>query len=302
MLSNHKLALTGLALTNLFWAGNAVVARFVVDDIPPLTLAFGRWMIAFLVLFPFAIPHLRGQWRYLRRQWLVILVLGLMGVSVYNTVLYLAAHSTVAVNITLVSSTLPLITLLASWLLLSLRPSYWQLLGIIISLCGVLTIISSGDMERLLSLAFNRGDVMIFGIACCWSVYSVLLRKYPIHLHPLALLFVLVVAGLPFLFLLFLFEVSVAPAFSLSQQSWVLMTYTALFPSVLAYLFWGFGVREVGPNIAALSCYLMPLFAAILAVSLLGERLYWYHFLGGAFILCGLYFASVMTSFVKAEE
>lgn len=293
MLSNKALALTGLALTNLFWAGNAVVARFVVDDIPPLTLAFGRWLIAFIVLLPFALPHLKGQWSYIRSQWLVILILGFIGVTVYNTVLYIAAHSTAAVNITLVSSTLPLITLLASWLLLSHRPTHWQLLGIVISLCGVLTIISSGNIEQLLTLAFNHGDVMIFGIACCWSIYSVLLRKYPLSLHPIALLFVLMAAGLPFLLVLYLFELSVVPAFSLSQQSWVLITYTALFPSVCAYLFWGFGVKEVGPNIAALSCYLMPLFTAMLAVPLLGETLYWYHYLGGVLILCGLYFGSV---------
>lgn len=292
-LSSKTLALIGLALTNLFWASNAVLARFASDEIPPFTLSFGRWLVAFLLLLPFAIPHLKGKWHDISSQWLVIVVLGVLGVTIYNTVLYLAAHSTQAVNITLVSSTLPLITLLASWLMMGSRPSNWQLLGITASLLGIVIIISQGSLVQLLTLAFNRGDLLIFGIACCWSIYSVILRKYPISLHPIALLAVLMAAGLPFLFVLYRIEISVLPAFTMTIDHGAIIFYAALFPSIFAYLLWGYGVKQVGPNIASLSCYLMPLFTVMLAVPLLGESLYRYHLIGGLLILAGLYFGSL---------
>lgn len=289
LISPKVLALIGLALTNFFWASNAVLARFAAGDIPPMTLSFGRWLLALLILLPFALPYLKGCWPEVRRQWCVIIVLGVLGVSTYNTILYLAAHSTTAINITLVSSTLPLITLLAVWLMLQQRPSNWQLVGIAASLLGVLIIISGGSLDVLLGLQFSRGDVLVFGIACCWSVYSVILRKYPIKLHPIALITVLMVAGLPLLLLLFLMEFWWVSAVTFSADNMAIFLYVAIFPSILAYLFWGFGIKEVGPNVAALSCYLLPLFTALIAVPVLGEVLYGYHLVGGLFILVGLY-------------
>ena len=300
--SPYALALIGLALTNLFWAGNAVVARFVVDDIPPLTLIFGRWSLAFLMLLPFALPHLKNSVTVIRERWFMIIVLGVMAIATYNSVLYLAAHSTTAINITLISSSMPLVALLVSWLLLKTKPSHWQLVGIAASLLGVFIVISRGQLtllQELIAAGLNRGDLMIFGLVCLWSFYSVMLRKYPINLHPIALLTVLVAAGLPVLTVLFVIELSVLPPFSLGLSAASIFIYTAIFPSILAYLFWINGIKIVGPNVSALSCCLMPLFAAILAVPILGETLYWFHYLGGTLILIGLYFGSVFKNQFK---
>jgi len=229
----------------------------------------------------------------------VIVVLGMMCIATYNSVLYLAAHSTTAVNITLVSSSLPLIALLASWLLLKIRPSNWQLVGIVVSLLGVFIVISRGQLSLLSDLfgaGFNRGDLMMLGLAVLWAFYSVLLRKYPMGLHPIVLLTVLIAAGLPWLLVLFLIELSKGSILSLDFADVPIFIYTAIFPSILAYVFWNNGVKVVGPSISALSCYLMPLFTAVLAVPILNENLYWYHFLGGLLILIGLYFGSVFKS------
>ena len=298
--SPRVLAFMGLVLTNLFWASNAVVARFVSDSIPPITLSFGRWFLACLLLLPFVLSYFCSHFDHVKRvvsqRFSVILVLGLLGVSTHNTVLYLAAHETTAVNITLVSSTLPLITLLASWLMLSKRPTNWQLLGIVISLVGVVTIISGGDAQQLLNLRFNRGDILIFGIACCWSIYSVILGKYAIDLPPVVLLFVLIVAGLPFLSGLFFIEWLVLPSFTIGSQGVVVIVFVAIFPSILAFLFWGFGVKTLGPSITSLTCYLLPILTALLAVPILNESLYGYHYFGGLMILVGLYLGSVFRS------
>ncbi|MGH1487508.1 MAG: DMT family transporter [Cellvibrionaceae bacterium] len=293
-LSTKTLALLGLAMTNLFWATNAVLARFVVEDIPPFTLVFGRWLLAFLLLLPFTYRDIYGNFAEIRRCWAVIIVLGLLGITIYNSILYLAAHSTTAVNITLVSSTLPLITLVASVLMLKQKTSKWQMLGIAASFTGVAFIISRGDFDQLLQLNLNIGDVLIFGIACCWSIYSVILKKYPIKLPPATLLTVLITAGLPVLAVLFTTEqILLADYAKPALNDLPIFIYIAIFPSILAYLFWTYGVKTVGPNIAALSCYLMPLLTALIAVPLLGEQLYQHHIIGGILILIGLYFGSV---------
>ncbi|MFT6387374.1 MAG: drug/metabolite transporter (DMT)-like permease [Cellvibrionaceae bacterium] len=302
--SPYALALIGLALTNLFWAGNAVVARLVVDDIPPLTLIFGRWALAFLLLLPFAFPHLKNSMAVIRERWFIIVVLGLMAIATYNSVLYLAAHSTTAINITLISSSLPLIALLASWLMLNAKPRNWQLVGIVASLLGVFIVISRGQftlLQELMRTGFNRGDLMIFGLVCLWAVYSVMLRKYPVKLHPIAFLTILIAAGLPVLTVFFLIELTMLPPFSLGLSSAPIFIYAAIFPSILAYLFWINGIKIVGPSVSALSCCLMPLFAAILAVPILGESLYWFHYLGGILILIGLYFGSVFKTQLKSN-
>lgn len=287
------IAFIGLALTNLFWAGNAVLARFVINDIPPFTLVFGRWLLAFLILLPFAWPHLKGSLATVRERWFLLLILGILGIATYNTIQYLAAHSTTAINIGLVSSSLPLIALLFSWLLLKIRPTNWQLMGIAASLFGVLIIITQGRLEQLVSMQFNQGDILMLGIAFLWAFYSVLLRKYPIDLHPIALLTILVAIGLPFLFALFFIEVVVLPPFSLKSSAIPIFIFAAIFPSILSYMFWGHGIKVVGPSIAAMSCYLLPLFTAMLAYPILSESLYWHHFIGGMLILIGLYFGSL---------
>lgn len=298
-LSPKLLALLGLILTNLFWASNAVIARYIAADIPPLTLAFLRWFIAFLILLPCVWSSLYKDWdknsAIIQQRCWVIVVLGILGIAIFNTVLYLAAHTTTAVNITMVSSSLPLVTLLMSFIMLKTLPDRWQIIGITVSLLGVCIIISSGELSALLQMHFNQGDILILLIACAWSVYTVILRKYPVALNPMALITVIIAAGLPLLASLALLEVVLLPpsaAFAINIENSSLLMYIAVFPSILAYILWGYGVKALGPNIAALSSYLMPVFTVLLAMPLLGEQLYRYHILGGVMVLLGFYLAS----------
>ncbi|MEO0443979.1 MAG: DMT family transporter, partial [Pseudomonadota bacterium] len=210
-----------------------------------------------------------------------------------NTILYLAAHSTTAINITLFSASIPIITLIMSTVLLKHKPSRWQLLGIACSFLGVAIIVTKGSFYQLLSLTINPGDLMVIGIACVWSLYSVLLRKYPINLKPLALLTTFIAAGLPWLLVLTVIEWMAVPNIHVTGADGLLFLYIAVFPSILAYLFWTYGVTTVGPNVAALSTYLMPLFTAAIAIPLLGERLAVSQLLGGLLILAGLYLGSL---------
>lgn len=294
--SNYSLAILGLILTNLFWSSNAVLARFIVEDIPPFTLVFVRWLLALLILLPFTWRDIVSNFGEVRRCWQVIIVLGVFGVSIYNSGLYLAAHSTTAINMTLVSSTLPLVTIAASSLLLGIIPTRWQLLGIIASFTGVMFIITQGKLSQLLSVNLNQGDLLVLVITCCWALYSVILKKYPVHLKPTSLLTILIAVGLPPLFGLFLLEQSLANTPLLQMRHAPIYLYAAIFPSILAYLFWGYSVIIAGPNIASLSCYLIPLFTVVMAVPLLKESLHSYHLIGAALMLVGLYFGSLFKS------
>lgn len=293
-LSTKTLALIGLALTNLFWATNTVLARFLSEDIAPFTTTLIRWLLALLLLLPFTAKALGSHGQELRRRWPVIAILGLLGITIYNSILYLAAHSTTAINITLVNAALPLVTLIISWLFLAEKPSRHQLLGIALSLIGVGFIVSEGAVDQLIQVNIKQGDLLVLGIVCCWSLYSVILRKYPINIAPAPLLTALIAAGLPLLVILTLVEQhSLATSHWIQTKDLPVYFYMALFPSILAYLFWAYGIEVVGPNIASLSCYLVPLLTAMMAIPLLGEQLHWYHLCGGLLILAGLYFGSL---------
>lgn len=298
-ISPKYLAIGGLFLTNLFWAGNAIVARLSNDSVGPFTLNFGRWSLALLILLPFCGKDLWRQRKIICQKWPIILVLGLLAITTYNTFLYLAAHSTTAINITLVGCTLPVMTMVASSFLLASRPTRWQLLGLSIALSGVVVIVSKGNLSVLFSLEDNSGDIMIFGISCCWALYSVLIRKYPLELKATTLLTTLIIAGMPILLMLATLEWLLVPSAGLRIRDFPVYLYLAIFPSILSLLFWGYGVKILGPAIASISSYSMPLFAAILSIILLNESLALYHLFGSVMIFIGLYFGSIFQQLSK---
>ncbi|MBA1146018.1 DMT family transporter [Ectothiorhodospiraceae bacterium WFHF3C12] len=286
------LGYAGLVLTALFWAGNAVVARGTAGEIPPLALSFWRWMIALALLAPFGIPRLARQWPVVRARWPALLALATLSVGAFNTLLYLAAQSTGAINITLVNATIPIVVALFAWGLLGEAVSRLQALGIAAALTGMLTIVARGDPDVLLAVDINAGDGIMVAAVFVWGGYSVLLRRTAPALHPIALLTALVLLGLPVILPFYLWELAATGGFDLRAEMLPAFVYVGIFPSVLAYLFWNHGVQTIGPTRSAVFIYLLPVFASILAVAFLGEALHPYHAGGGLLILVGLYLAS----------
>lgn len=285
------LAYLGLTMSALFWAGNAIVARGSADTIPPLSLSFWRWMIALVVLLPFALPHLRREWRIALRHWGQLASLAALSVGAYNTLLYLAAQSTTAVNITLVSATMPVAIALMAGLVLSQRLSATQWLGIGVALAGVTTIVLLSPTLAG-SAGANPGDLIMVGAVLVWGLYSVLLRWRPVPLHPLTLLTFLILFGLPVILPFYLWELAVKGPAPLTATTAPVFVFVGLFPSVLAYLFWNHGVAVAGPSRAGMFIYLIPMFTALMAGTLLGERLYQHHAVGAVLILIGLYLST----------
>lgn len=286
------LGYAGLVLTALFWAGNAVVARGTAGEIPPLALSFWRWTIALVLIAPFGLPRVIRQWPRIRARWPVLLALATLSVGAFNTLLYLAAQSTGAINISLVNATIPIVVAVFAWAFLGESVSRVQAAGIIAALVGMLAIVGRGDIAVLLGVDINLGDGIMVAAVLVWGGYSVLLRHAAPVLHPLALLTVLIGLGLPVILPFYLLELALTGGFDLHAGMLPAFAYVGIFPSLLAYLFWNHGVQTIGPTRSAVFIYLLPVFAAGLAVTFLDETLHAYHAVGGALILIGLYLAS----------
>ena len=285
------IAYTGLVLATLFWAGNAVLARAVADDIGPFALSFWRWAMALVVLLPFGLPQLRRAADVVRANRIALFWQGLLSVGAYNTLLYIAAHTTTALNITLVNSTMPIAIAILARFLLGQRTTARQVAGFAAAGLGMLTIVARGDWRVLAELTFREGDLVMIVAVVVWGVYSVLLRLWKVELHPLGFLTANVMVGVALLLPFFVWEIATQGHFRPDAVHVPMFAYLAVFPSVLAFLFWNRAVDVVGPSTTGMFIYLVPVFTALLASTLLDEQLRGCHAVGGVCILVGLYLA-----------
>lgn len=284
--------MAGLVVCTLAWAGNALIARASAGLLPPVSLSFWRWTTAMLLLLPFTA---RGVWRHrqvlLDHRWQVV-ALSALSISTYNTLLYLAAQSTTAINITLVNTGLPVAAFIWTLMILHELPTRATVLGAMLSFCGLLVILTSGQPQRLLELEFNPGDLIMIIAVLVWGLYSVLLRRWVFPVSGLTQLSAMLLCGVPLLLPFYIWEFTQVGAMPLSLHTAGAIAYTAIVASLVAYLAWNNGVKVLGPATASLFSYLMPVFTALLGVLLLGEVLRWYHVLGGTLTFLGLLLAT----------
>ncbi|HEX5092833.1 MAG TPA: DMT family transporter, partial [Burkholderiales bacterium] len=256
-----------LALAMLFWAGNWVIGRALRDAFDPVALNFWRWAIPLALLAPFALPALRGKGAVVRRHAGYLLLLGTTGMALFHCLVYLGLHSTTAVNGVLLNSSGPLFILLAAWLMEGERGNLRQVGGMLVSLAGILVILSRGDFGQLARLELRIGDLWILLAMSAWGVYSVLLRHRPPGLGGVALLFLSACAALLLLTPLYAVDLWLHPPRvpSLAEAGGVL--YVALFASIASYLCWNRGVAVVGASAAGFTLHLLPVFGTLLAIA-----------------------------------
>ena len=276
-----------LTLTALFWAGNSVVGRAARDLVPPVALAFWRWLIAFLLILLIAGPHLKRDAAALRARWPAVLVLGLLGIGAFNTLLYTALQSTTALNALLMQSAQPPLILIAAFLLFGDRAGPAQIVGVLLSLAGVLVIVAGGDLDVLLALRLNPGDALMLVAVLLWVFYSVLLRFRPAG-HPVSFLAVTFAIGWLVILPFYAAELAAGRRIVAAPESFAAIAYVAIFPSLIAYACFNRGVELIGPGRAGVFLNLMPVFGALLAVGLLGERFTLAHAAGIALIGAGI--------------
>ena len=280
-----------MTLTALFWGGNFVLGRGIADHIPPIALSCLRWSFATLILAPFAIEQTRKDWSEITANWPIILFLAIIGGGSFNTMTYIGLGHTTALNALIIQSAAPVLIAIAAYLVFSERLSPRQLIGISISLIGVLWVISAGDMTRLQSLSLNPGDLIILFAFATWAIYTIYLRKRPdIHWTSFILMLSLIAAlvNIPF----WIFEHFTMRQIEPTMTTLLTVSYVAIFPSVLALIFFNRSVELIGANRTGVFIHLVPLFGTILAIAVLGEELKPFHIIGFALIITGVIFAA----------
>lgn len=275
-------------LPPLFWSGNFLFARLLRDEIPPIQMSFWRWALALAILAPFCLGPLRAEAVRIRANWRFLAALGAIGVTAFNCFVYAALHHTTVVNGALVNSLLPIATFLLAFLILKQRLGPRQIAGVLVSLAGAGVVILRGDSANLVALGLNRGDLMVLAGMSFWALYTVLIRWRPLGLHPMAFLFVTIGFGVAFHLPLVALEYAVRGGFSVTAHSAGALLYFAIFPSILAYIFWNRTVATLGPGRTGMFMHLLPIFSAALAVAFLGERLAAYHLIGFALVVGGI--------------
>jgi drug/metabolite transporter (DMT)-like permease len=281
-----------LALATLFWAGNWVLGRALRDLFEPNALNFWRWLVAVAVLAPFALPRLRRGLPAIRRAAGLLLMLSFLGVALFQSLVYSGLKTTTAVNAVLLNSSMPAFMLLCSWAIERERGTARQVTGMLISLAGILVILSRGDPASLARLEFHSGDALILVAMPVWGVYSVLLKRRPPELDGIAFLFVISLIGVVLLLPAVALEAYYAPPRWPGAAGLGAVLYVGLAASVGAFICWNRGVAIVGANAAGFTVHLLPAFGTLLAMAFLGESFHLFHAAGIATILVGVLVAT----------
>lgn len=283
-----------LILATLLWGGNFVIGRAVSGDIPPITLAFLRWIVAFLVFFPIAYQRTKKEWPVLRQHWGAVIVLALTGVAAFNTLVYIGLHYTTSINASLMNSSTPIIIYILSFIFLKEHLTKFQLLGTFLSLAGVLFIISGGSLQSLLSFSFNKGDLIVVVAVVCWSVYSLLIKKYAGILPGYSTFLVTIAIGAIMLLPFAVYEqLTSSQAIVWNASTIVAIIYVGIIASIVAFLSWNTGVVSLGANKAGIYLNFIPLFATIFAVLFLNEQLLLAQIIGGIAVIAGVFISAI---------
>ncbi len=277
-----------LVLTTLFWAGNLVVGRAFHEDIPPVGLAFWRWLVVLVLIAPVYLPQLRQSWPVILKSWKILVVLSILAVFNFTVLAYVGLQYTTVVNASLSLSIIPVVIVCLSRCILGVAISKRQALGIGVSFLGIAVIISRGNPGNLLGLSFNWGDVWILGAIGSWSLYSVLLRWRPAELSGFMFFGTTVLLSVIALLPVYLIESLFFQAMPHTAATVASVSYLAVFPSILSYIFWNHAVSRVGPNTAGYFIHLVPVFGIILSVLLLGEQVRLFHLAGIACVVSGI--------------
>jgi len=284
LLRSPALALT---LAALFWSGNFVVARALRDDVDPVLVTLVRWFLALLIFMPFVWRDLRRSCPAILREWRLVAALGLTGLALFHPLVFLAVRYTTATNALITLSLAPVAIMLGASLISRTPPSIFQLAGALVSLTGAVALITRGDIAGVIAAGFNVGDLVMLVAVVVWAAYSLLLRRRPADLSPTVMLVASIVPALP---VLLAFTLLAGPAVAVTVSPSVVLgvVYIAVFATVLSFMFWSWGVAEMGPSRAGQYVHLMPVFGAVLAFVFLGEPLSMAQVAGGALVVAGL--------------
>ena len=278
-----------LVCATLFWAGNFIVGKTAsINEIPPISLNFYRWLVAWLILLPFTFRELIKKKNYILNNIGFFIVLGITAVTIFNSALFYSLKFTQVISGVLMISTVPVMIIFISSLLKIEKTNFFQIIGVGLSLTGVLFIITKADIGLLKNLDFNRGDLIMIIAMLSWATYSALLKKKKYELSQISLLQVVISFGVIFLIPLYFIDMNMGNSIKLEKPFFLILTYVVLFPGLASFFFWIKGVALIGANRSGVFLHLMPIFGAVMAMIIFDEKFMFYHLLGAAFILMGI--------------
>lgn len=274
----------------LLWAGNFVVGRAVSDQHAPIGLSFWRWFLASLLLLPFVVKPIWQQRQIIKKHFFKIFILAVLSISSFNSLAYISLQYTTATNATLLNSFIPIFILIISGIFFKEKISNKQILGVFVSLIGVIVILTRLDRQVIAQLEINKGDLWMLLAALDWALYSILLKYLrPKDLDPMPFLGIMMIIGTLVLVPIYGINPFNEQALSWNNEMIKALAYIAIFPSIISYLAWNYGMQKIGASIGGQYIHLMPLFGALMAVAFLGEKIQLYHIVGGISIALGLW-------------
>ena len=277
----------------LFWAGNFNIGKFAfTEDISPFSLAFLRWMFVWIILIPFTYKEILKLKKVISKNFKLLLLLSLSSVFLYSSLTYKALNYTQVINASLFNTAVPATIILVCFLLKIEKTNTFQLLGLLISTLGILTIVTKLDLNILLSLNFNKGDIFMIIAIISWGIYSAFLKKRNFEISLLALIQITCTFGLIMLAPAFLIELSQGNSVKINLNLFYILLYVAIFPSIGSYYCWAGAVSIIGANRAGIFLSLIPLFSTFLAMIFFDEKFLFFHFIGSILIILGLFLSN----------
>tara|TARA_B100000579_G_scaffold360133_1_gene317252 strand:+ start:593 stop:1507 length:915 start_codon:yes stop_codon:yes gene_type:complete len=278
-----------LFFTTLFWAGNFIVGKTAsLNEIPPISLNFYRWLIAWFILLPFTYKELIEKKEYIIKNIGIFIILGITAVSIFNSALFYSLKFTQVITGVLMISVVPVMIIFFSALLKIEKTNIFQIFGVALSLTGVVLIITKADIEILKKLDFNRGDLTMLIAMFSWSIYSALLKKKKYELSQITLLQVVIGFGVIILIPFYFIDINIGNEIKFDIPFFLILTYVVLFPGLISFFLWIKGVGLIGANRAGVYLHLMPILGAIMAMMIFDEKILFYHFVGAIFIIAGI--------------
>lgn len=281
-------------LATFIWSGNFIIARGVINDIPPVTLAFYRWLTATIIILPFAWKYFFAEAKVIKERFLFFLLAAATGVSMFNTFVYIAGHHSTAINMAILGTcSSPIMSVILARIFLKERIPALRIVGMLVCITGILILLSQGNFQTLISFKFTKGDWWILAAALTFAIYNTSVRKKPAAMHPVNFLFVIFLLGTIVLLPFYLFELKNEGGFAINAFNLSAILYLGIGASVICFLIWNKAIVALGSGRTALFGNLIPVFSSIEAVFLLNEKITSIHIISFILVAAGLVIANL---------
>ncbi|PCG18845.1 DMT family transporter [Brachyspira sp. G79] len=291
-LNNNNLGYILAILAVIIWSGNFVAARFLIH-FTPIEISFYRWLVTFIVLTPFCIKKLIKNIKYIKGIWFKVIIISILGVTVFNTFVYLAAHTSNATNMSLLATLSPIVMAIISRIVWKTKLTIHQKLGLLIVIIGVVILITKGSIDVLMSLKFAIGDLYMLFAVILFAVYTLTLKVKPKEISQSAFFYLMVIIGLIPLAAAMIFKYASNNVHTLDTKSALILIYVGVFPSALGFILWNMAIAKIGAIKGGIIYDSIPFFSSLEAVILLHENVLVSQIVGGLLILAGIIYSTV---------